>query len=96
MVCHGDISCKDAVERGNFCKAHYFLNVCLLPDLLSKPRKFAKQIQEITGKSENFRRHKSAVLIQAHWRRVLVRNRLADPRDPLGQRRLHLEFQRFQ
>jgi hypothetical protein len=35
---------------------------------------------------------KSATLIQAHWKRVMVRNRISDPNHPLGKARLEREF----
>ena len=36
--------------------------------------------------------NKSATLIQAHWKRVMVRNRMANPNHPWGKARLEREF----
>jgi hypothetical protein len=37
------------------------------------------------------RKH-SATLIQSHWRRVMIRNRLSNPYDPIGRKRLAQMF----
>jgi hypothetical protein len=92
MVCYGSVKCRDTVYKGNFCQKHWFQHECLLPDLRKNPRRFCKQIEEIMGNLEGVK--KSAVRIQAHWRRVMVRNRVADPSHPWGKARLEREFSR--
>ena len=94
MVCHGDLACKDTVTKGNFCTKHWVLNECLLPDFRRRPRKFWREIEQITSKTEEVQKYiaNSAVRIQAHWKRVMVRNRLANPNHPWGRARLEREF----
>lgn len=83
-------------EFGEFCKLHQFTCVYLLEEAQKEnTTTYRVFIETINEKMEECRRVVSATRIQSHWRRVMVRNRLANPMHPWGKARLEREFSGF-
>lgn len=94
--CMGNIQCRMRREIGEFCRLHQFTCVLLLEDAKRMNKyKYRIFIETINEKMDECRRVVSATKIQSHWRRVMVRNRLANPMHPWGKARLEREFKGF-